>query len=76
MTYTSGNFYYYYCAVNNVLITFLSFEILFEQMRKQPPRPINEISVRRGGGGVPSWKMPICSRLMMGLLKNNYVFED
>ena len=27
--------------------------------RKQPPRPINEISVREG---VPSWKMPMCSR--------------
>ena len=34
--------------------------------RKQPPRPINEISVREG---VPSWKMPMCSR-HRGLLEN------
>ena len=27
--------------------------------RKQPPRPVNEISVREG---VPSWKMSMCSR--------------
>ena len=34
--------------------------------RKQPPRPIKKISVREG---VPSWKMPMCSR-HRGLLEN------
>ena len=36
------------------------------KLRKQPPRPINEISVREG---VPSWKMPMCSK-HRGLLEN------
>ena len=35
-------------------------------LRKQPPRPISEISVREG---LPSWKMPMCSR-HRGLLEN------
>ena len=35
------------------------FIIPTDYKRKQPPRTINEISVQEG---VPSWKMPMCSR--------------
>ena len=66
-----GEFYDYDC-VNNLLITFLSFEILLEHYAKAATETYyRNICLR----GVPSWKMPICSRLK-GLLKNNYVFED
>ena len=42
------------------------------KIRKQPPRPIAEISVRRG---VPSWKLPICSLILeKGFLENSYLF--
>ena len=44
------------------------------QLRKQQPRLIAEISVRRR---VPSWKLPICSLIFgKGFLENHYLFDS
>ena len=63
----------------SVVVTFLTQAMFFfngkrvkenrKVYRKQPPRPINEISVRDSREGVPSWKVPMCSR-HRGLLEN------